>query len=428
MTTSSDFEVLDPDPIRRVELAMEDLRAGKMVILVDDEDRENEGDLVMAGEMVTAEAINFMAVEARGLICLSLTRPQVERLGLPMMATQNQSPYNTAFTASIEAREGVTTGISAADRARTVEVAIAPDATRFDIVTPGHMFPLRARDGGVLERTGQTEGSVDLARMAGLNPSAVICEIMNPDGTMARLPELKVFGAKHGLRICAVADLIKYRMQTERIVAPVGDGTLEVGSLGTFHTRMYRGLTADGLHLALWKGDLSEAPTLARVQAAPPPWTFFQPDSSALSAGAHAALEAIAAEGTGALVCMHLGGTDNEHLIRLFQKDLQGVSPGGDQAKADALRDLGMGCQILRDPRPGSAAPDDGRQATRARHRGLRPDHRRPGGAAPLSGAPPAPRPALRYPARDCEVGLTPARRGPSARRGPRPHRRTACA
>ena len=204
-----EFEPMHADPLTRAEIAMADLRAGRMVIMVDDEDRENEGDLVASAELITAADINFMAKHARGLICLTMTAAQVDRLGLTMMASQNQSPYNTAFTVSIEAREGVSTGISAADRAHTVRVAIQPNATRSDIVTPGHVFPLRARDGGVLERVGQTEGSVDLARMAGLNPSAVICEIMNDDGTMARLPELLVFAREHQLHVCAVADLIK---------------------------------------------------------------------------------------------------------------------------------------------------------------------------------------------------------------------------
>ncbi|MEL6343339.1 MAG: 3,4-dihydroxy-2-butanone-4-phosphate synthase, partial [Myxococcota bacterium] len=207
------FVVMDPDPLKRVEYAIEDIRAGRMVILVDDEDRENEGDLTLASDAVTPEAINFMAVHGRGLICLTLTAERVRQLQLPMMAANNQSPYHTAFTVSIEAREGVTTGISAHDRAQTIKVAIAPGSGPQDLVTPGHIFPLRARDGGVLVRTGQTEGSVDLARLAGLTPSGVICEIMNDDGTMARLPDLERFGAKHRLRIVTVADLIRWRMR-----------------------------------------------------------------------------------------------------------------------------------------------------------------------------------------------------------------------
>src|SRR5690606_10343913 len=215
-------------------------------------------------------------------ICLSLTGEQVERLGLTMMAANNQSAYHTAFTVSIEAREGVTTGISAADRAHTTRVAIDPKATPRDIVTPGHVFPLRARDGGVLERVGQTEGSVDLARLAGLQPAGVICEIMNPDGTMSRLPDLVEFGREHGIRIVAVADVIKYRMRNERVVRRESEGKLEIPGLGTWRTRLHRNLGSDHLHLALWKGQLGSDPTLVRVQAAPPAWSFLAPQVSAL--------------------------------------------------------------------------------------------------------------------------------------------------
>jgi 3,4-dihydroxy 2-butanone 4-phosphate synthase/GTP cyclohydrolase II len=344
-----DFEVMHPDALTRAEIAMADLRAGRMVIMVDDEDRENEGDLVAAAEMVTPEDINFMAREARGLICLTLTAAQVDRLGLTMMASHNQSPYNTAFTVSIEARDGVTTGISAADRARTVRTAIRPDATRKDIVTPGHIFPLRARDGGVLERVGQTEGSVDLARLAGLNPSAVICEIMNDDGTMARLPELRLFAKQHRLHICAVADLIKYRMQHERIVHRESQGEIEIPGLGRWNIRLYRGLTTEGLHLAVWKGELNAGPTLVRVQGAPPAWTFLAPGASSLAGPAKAALAQIDAEGRGALLLMHIGGRTSELLLRGFERDFVGVTEPAVQPSAEALRDLGTGCQILRD-------------------------------------------------------------------------------
>ena len=349
MSQAQQFVVMDPDPLRRVEVALADLRAGKMIILVDDEDRENEGDIVLAGEKVTPASINFMAKEARGLICLSMTGAQVDKLGLPMMAAQNQSAYNTAFTVSVEAREGISTGISAADRAHTVATAIRTDATRYDIVTPGHIFPLRAREGGVLERVGQTEGSVDLARLAGLNPSAVICEIMNDDGTMARLPQLLEFGLQHEMHLCAVADIIKYRMQTERIVKAVSEGSIEVPGFGTWKARLYRGITTDGVHLAVWKGELGHGPTLARVQAAPPAWSFLNPDASALSKPARAALEAVGKEGEGVIVFMHLGGTDNDMLVRAFERDMNGEAPVTVQPHADALRDLGAGCQILRD-------------------------------------------------------------------------------
>lgn len=346
---ATDFEVVHPDPLRRVEIALEDLRAGKMIILTDDEDRENEGDLVIAAECITPEAINFMATHARGLICLAMTGAQVDKLGLPMMATNNQSAYNTAFTVSIEAREGVSTGISAADRAHTVLTAISRSATPRSVVAPGHMFPLRARDGGVLVRVGQTEGSVDLARLAKLDPSAVICEIMNPDGTMARVPDLEAFGRRHSLHMCSVADIIKFRMQRERVVARESGGTLEVPGLGTWNTRLYRGVSTDSLHLALWVGDLDDATTLARVQAAPPPWSMFNADASSLAASARAAMEQIHAVGRGAVVLMHLGGASTDVLLRTFERDVLGASPPAIQARADALRDLGAGCQILRD-------------------------------------------------------------------------------
>lgn len=345
--TSSDFEVMASDPLRRVDLAIEDLRQGRMVILIDDEDRENEGDLVIAAEKITPEAINFMATHARGLICLSLTSEQVERLGLPMMATNNQSAYNTAFTVSIEAREGVTTGISAADRAHTTRVAIRPDATSRDIVTPGHVFPLRARDGGVLERVGQTEGSVDLARMAGLDPSGVICEIMNPDGTMARLPDLLEFGAEHQIRVVAVADIIKYRMRNERIVQRDIDGTLQIPGLGAWRTRLYRSVGSDELHMAVYRGHLGPEPTLVRVQAAPPPWAALDPKASPLARRVMDSLKQIDAAGSGAVILLHLApGCDV--LQRTFAQDFQGAAAPV-QAKAAALRELGTGCQILVD-------------------------------------------------------------------------------
>ena len=344
---SANPDVLHPDPLHRVELALEDLREGRMVILVDDEDRENEGDIVLAADRVTPEAINFMATHARGLICLSLTGEQVDRLGLTMMATHNQSPYNTAFTVSIEAREGVTTGISAADRARTIQVAIGPEATRRDIVTPGHIFPLRARPGGVLERVGQTEGSVDLARLAGLAPAGVICEIMNEDGTMARMPELLAFGEQHSIRVVAVADIIKYRMRTERVVVPGDAGQLEVPGLGTWTTRIYRGI--DGhLHMALTLGTPGPSRSLVRVQAAPPPWAVFAPDSSKLARSARTALERVHQAGEGAVILMHLQGGGMEGLEASFRSDF--LEPqAAPSTRAQALRDLGTGCQILVD-------------------------------------------------------------------------------
>jgi 3,4-dihydroxy 2-butanone 4-phosphate synthase/GTP cyclohydrolase II len=333
----------------RAELAIAHIRAGRMVILVDDEDRENEGDLVIAAEKCRPEDINFMACHARGLICLSITAEQVQRLGLPMMATNNQSLYQTAFTVSIEARTGVTTGISAADRAHTVQVAINPQATPRDVVAPGHMFPLRARDGGVLERVGQTEGSVDLARLAGLNPAGVICEIIRDDGTMARLPDLIAFGEKHGILVVTVADLIKYRLRNERIVVAESSGSLEVPGLGRWQARLYSTFGSSALHLALVYGEPGAGPTLARVQAAPPGWSFLGAETSKLARSARAAMEAIQREGAGAVVLMHAAASDASLLRASFERELAGASAAPTQAQADALRDLGAGCQILRD-------------------------------------------------------------------------------
>ena len=345
----STFEPLHSDPLTRVDLALEDMRQGRMVILVDDEDRENEGDLVIAAEKITPESINFMATHGRGLICLSLTPGQVSRLGLSMMATNNQSAYNTAFTVSIEAREGVSTGISAADRAHTIRVAISPDATPRDVVVPGHMFPLQARPDGVLERVGQTEGSVDLARLAGLNPSGVICEVMKEDGTMSRLPDLIEFGRQHGIRVVAVADIIKFRMRTERIVKRVSEGALDIDGLGSWRSILYRGERKGGLHLALVKGTPTASESLVRVQSAPPPWAFLNPGRASFAATGRGALEAVHQEGTGAVVFMHLGGATLAVLEASFVKDFEGAQEHRPQARAEALRDLGTGCQILVD-------------------------------------------------------------------------------
>jgi 3,4-dihydroxy 2-butanone 4-phosphate synthase/GTP cyclohydrolase II len=248
--------------IERVRQAIEFIKAGKMVILVDDEDRENEGDLTMAAEMITPEAISFMATKGCGLICVTLTPERVDQLELAMMVNENQAPLGTAFTISVEAAEGVTTGISAADRAKTVQVLVDANATKKDIVSPGHMFPLRAMPGGVLQRTGQTEGSVDLARLAGLTPAGVICEIMKPDGTMARMPDLEIFAKEHGLIIVSIADLIEYRLQRDRLVEHISTTELELAGnneKAVFQAHLYR--AAPGVkrreYLALALGDLS---------------------------------------------------------------------------------------------------------------------------------------------------------------------------
>src|SRR5580658_3247308 len=248
---------IDPKLTERIAGAIADIRAGKMVILVDDEDRENEGDLTLAAQFVTPDAINFMATHGRGLICLALNEDQVERLKLPMMQSPGRlgPPLGTAFTVSIEARNGVTTGISAADRAHTVRVAASPDARPDEIVTPGHVFPLRARRGGVLVRTGQTEGSVDLARLADLTPAGVICEIMNEDGTMARMPDLERFAEKHALRILTIADLIRYRLLTERLVRRLSETPIVLDQTATEWRAIAYGTTIDERQfLALVKG------------------------------------------------------------------------------------------------------------------------------------------------------------------------------
>lgn len=255
-------------PLSSVEEAITDIRNGKMVIVVDDEDRENEGDLTMAAEHVTPEAINFMAKYGRGLICLPMAPELVDRLGLPMMTKRNGSRFGTNFTVSIEAREGITTGISAADRATTIKAAVADNAKPDDIVSPGHIFPLKARSGGVLSRTGQTEGGVDLARLAGLKPAAVICEIMRDDGTMARMPDLEIFAAEHNMKIVAVKDIIRYRLDRGQ-VSVRREATAHLPSMyGDFTVHAYESDQEPGTHLALVKGDISgDEPVLVRVHS-----------------------------------------------------------------------------------------------------------------------------------------------------------------
>ncbi len=251
-----------------IEQAIEDIRQGKMVILVDDEDRENEGDLCMAADAVTPEAVNFMAKYGRGLICLSLTAERCDHLELPMMVRNNTSPFGTGFTISIEAREGVSTGISAADRARTIQAAIADDAKPADLVRPGHIFPLRARDGGVIVRTGQTEGSVDLSRLAGRRPFGVICEIMNDDGTMSRMPQLEEFSTLHGINICTVADLVEYRMRKESFVHRRAEAVIPTDFAGDFNAVVYENDVDDYQHIAMVKGTLDiSQPVLVRVHS-----------------------------------------------------------------------------------------------------------------------------------------------------------------
>ncbi|MEQ9604368.1 MAG: 3,4-dihydroxy-2-butanone-4-phosphate synthase, partial [Thalassobaculaceae bacterium] len=251
-----------------IEEVVEEARSGRMFILVDDENRENEGDICVVAQMATPEVINFMAKHARGLICLSMTRDRIEKLGLPLMSSRNETRHETAFTVSIEAREGVTTGISAHDRAHTIQVAIDPQRGREDIVTPGHVFPLMAREGGTLVRAGHTEAVVDIARMAGLNPSGVICEIMNDDGTMARLPDLLGFAREHGLKVATIADLIAYRRRTEKLISNIAECDFHSRWGGDFRMLVYANKVEYAEHIALVKGEIRpDRPVLVRMHA-----------------------------------------------------------------------------------------------------------------------------------------------------------------
>jgi 3,4-dihydroxy 2-butanone 4-phosphate synthase/GTP cyclohydrolase II len=340
---------IEPALLTRVNAAIADIRAGKMVVLVDDEDRENEGDLCMAAEFVTAEAINFMAMHGRGLICLTLNEAQVDRLDLPMMQAPGRGgpPLGTAFTVSIEARHGVTTGISAADRAHTIRVAANPAVKPEDLVTPGHIFPLRARDGGVLVRTGQTEGSVDLSRLAGLTPAGVICEIMNEDGTMARMPDLEIFSKKHGLRILTIAELIQYRLQTERLVKRTMEHPIRLDLTGTeWRALIYEVQIDKRQFLVLVKGDVSgKEPILCRVHGGSNLADTFA--STKFDGGLHLreAITKIEAEGRGALLYLPSRGDAQRELESWVA--LQSATP--ETAPDQPLREFGLGAQVLAD-------------------------------------------------------------------------------
>jgi len=335
-----------PVSISPVEEIVADMKTGRIVILVDEEDRENEGDLVLASDHVTPEAINFMARFGRGLICLTLTRERCEFLKLPPMAARNGTVYSTAFTVSIEAAEGVTTGISAADRSRTIEVAVAQTTQPTDLVQPGHVFPLQAVDGGVLMRAGHTEAGCDLAAMAGCSPSSVICEIMKDDGTMARLPDLQIFAAEHGLKIGTIADLIAYRSRTESLVHKVSTRTL-LTAHGEFTANAYQDKTSGAVHMALFKGTWgAETEVLARVHEPLSVLDALEPNRVMHSWGLDATLARISAEGTGVVVLLNCGES-GEQLLRQFDGTARSAH-GPERGRMD-LRSYGVGAQILRD-------------------------------------------------------------------------------
>ena len=335
-----------PVKISPVEDIIADMAAGKIVILVDEEDRENEGDLVLASDFVTADAINFMARFGRGLICLTLTKERCERLQLPPMATRNGGKYSTAFTVSIEAAEGVTTGISAADRAVTVQAAVAKHATAQDLVQPGHIFPLQAVDGGVLIRAGHTEAGCDLAQLAGCSPSAVICEIMKDDGTMARLPDLQVFAAEHGLKIGTIADLIEHRSRTESLIQKMGTRTLHT-AYGEFTAHAFQDKPSSGVHLALVKGSWQPQDTvLARVHEPLSVIDLLDQGRTMHSWSLDESLKRINDEGCGIVVLLNCAESTAQLLAQFEGTARPAQAP--ERGRMD-LRTYGIGTQILRD-------------------------------------------------------------------------------
>jgi len=333
--------------------AIAEIKNGKMVILVDDEDRENEGDLTIAAENVTPEIINFMATHGRGLICLPMTSEKCDQLGLTMMVENNTSPFETGFTVSIEARHGITTGISAADRATTIQTAVAPDAKPDDLVRPGHIFPLRSKNGGVIVRAGQTEGSVDLARLAGLTPAAVICEIMKEDGTMARMDSLETFSEEHDIGICTIADLIKYRMQTESIVRRAVEATVPTGDFGKFRVIVFENDMEDLQHIAIVKGEIkADKPVLVRVHSECLTGDIFGSLRCDCGDRFREALRMIADEGCGVLLYVRQEGRGIGLINKLKAYNL--MDQGQDTQDADGklgfepnVRNYGIGAQAL---------------------------------------------------------------------------------